>query len=459
MGRAPGNLVIVIFPYLFVYDGLQVDDLQIKPLFEETVKSEAAGIKNVLLKIAKFFRFERDRQIFKWSYLITRIGSKEEWRELKQKLDKLATVLRYDELSDIRKSGQFSNFDYFMFEIPKAQNKVKDFEYYEGVLNGEKGFSFHLTKGEVANPYRYPHNINPLILEKVSARPLFQMFYVLSSQYLSKTEEARLLKAMEWFNRSFSGTGEVDASDAVVQMETALEALLRTTESGIKAQLRTGILSLLGYSKELEKWIDQFWDLRNKLVHGDKEAPSFDYIAPGGNRGHRHLLHMARIVFTRCFDAILKIRSKIFAKDIHEMLISNEMRIKKALEALRRSRKTISGAYQKGAFDYISSLRTDDLSATKSETVTLGKEFLPLVSDDLRRNGKDHIADEVGKILNWHGKNLGDLALLYSEALASYSPFYFSETKQTEKIEDLALRNAAYSFFNFATWRLLTIYD
>lgn len=89
----------------------------------------------------------------------------------------------------------------------------------------------------------------------------------------------------------------------------------------------------------------------------------------------------------------------------------------------------------------------------------MSKNFLPLVLQSLDEKSEPQIVTAVKDVLNWQDEDLGDLAILYSKAQELYGPYYFSDVKQIEKTEELALKNAAYSFFAFATWRLLTIYE
>lgn len=78
MTKQHQNLTIVIFPYLFVQDGLKIDGLDIKPSFQKTVGKERKQVKNQLLQIAQFFRAGRNQQISHWSYLVTKIGTKKQ---------------------------------------------------------------------------------------------------------------------------------------------------------------------------------------------------------------------------------------------------------------------------------------------------------------------------------------------------------------------------------------------
>ena len=102
------------------------------------------------------------------------------------------------------------------------------------------------------------------------------------------------------------------------------------------------------------------------------------------------------------------------------------------------------------------------LSVGKKETKDFGNRFLPLVRNDLvnsQGNSTQHqgLIDMIDNVVSWDGKNFGDLALLYSNLQEHYSFFYFQELELP--VEILSLHNAAYHFFDFASWRLLTFYE
>ena len=46
---------------------------------------------------------------------------------------------------------------------------------------------------------------------------------------------------------------------------------------------------------------------------------------------------MGRKIFARCLDAFLQIRASMYSRDIHEELISNEVRIKEAKNTFKRN--------------------------------------------------------------------------------------------------------------------------
>ena len=321
------NLTIIIFPYLFIHDkdGIEVDDLVIKPSYKENVDKESESVKTELTNVAKFFRHGKNWQITHWSYTIVYLRSKNDRNKVNQALYKFVTVLRFSELRDLRDQAKFAHFNFFVFEIPRL-NAGKEFSHYEGILNGESYFSFYVRKSEVENHFAPSQRIDPLILsrEHIQNGKYVQFMY---SKVLKDKDESKILRAMEWFNRSFSHDGRgVDWSEAILNLHTALEALLRPQEEerGIKAQIKTALLNILGHSDELLHWIDNFWKLRNSIVHGDIEKPQFMYVHPLSKmkKGHRHHITLARQVFVKCVHGILKMRSEFPLIGFEDELIS-----------------------------------------------------------------------------------------------------------------------------------------
>jgi len=475
MKKRTKNLVIIIFPYLFIYEkeGFEIDKLKIKPSYKENVESEKEEVKKHLLNIAKLFRTRIDQPILKYSYTFTEISNLEEWKGLKNALDKFTTILRFSQLSDLKDYGKFDHFNYFVFEIIDEQLRANDeFAYYQGILNGEHPFHFDIIEKEVRDPYIPSAELYPvpfiLTAEGIENNDYFKTFYIDKNFIFKDDEEKKILRAMEWFNRSFSHHGRpVDLSEALLDVHIAFEALLRPEdkEKGVKAQIKTALLNLLGHSEVLMQWYDEFWKLRNSIVHGDIEPESFLYTQPRSKKGHRRHLDLARKIFVECLNTILQIRSSFPLLEIEEELISNAFRINESSKLLKEQKDyDLEKLYKDKAkvFKFISSLRTDDPSASKIQTKEFGELFLPFVKKDLENNEKQGIKQNliktINKILEWQGNNLGDLALLYSKLQESYSSVYFKR-KIDFPIYILALRGAAYNFFNFATWRLLTMFD
>lgn len=374
----------MFFPYFFIYEkeGLQVDGLKLKSFYKENIESEKEEIKKHLLIIVKFFRFGKNKQIFQWSYTFSYVSNFKQWEDLKNKLNKLSTVLRFSQLSDLKEHIRFEHLNYFLFEITGEQAiNNKEFAYYRGILNGESSFNFYLHKGKAYNLYIPQEELYPLMLtlRDIKENDYFKTFYLYKNFILKNNEGEKILRAIEWFNRSYSHYRRgVDLSEAVLNIHTAVEALVRPEEEtrGVKAQIKTALLNIIGYSKNLSLWFDKFWNLRNSIVHGDIKPQSLLYIHPEGTKGHRRHLDIARKIFVKCVNVILKIRSEFPLIGLDEELISNEVRINKAIKILKRHKKgNLEKIYETGILEFVSASRNDDASATKSKTKQLGELF------------------------------------------------------------------------------------
>ncbi len=449
------NLTIVIFPYLFLPKEYNIDGITLKPSFQNIIDQEKHVARKQLLQVAKFFRYAYNKPINAWSYYITHLRNKKDWLILRNKLNRLTTILRYSKLSNPRNNALFSHFDYFVFEINHLHlDDTSEFQYYEGLLNGQNTTEFHILKDSVENPFSFHYEMSPLVLEDIESDKYLQNFYPHIS--FGNKEERRLLRAMEWFNRSFATTHEVDQADAIIHLETAFEALFKTDRDGIKAQVQSGLIQFLGETDELIDWINKFWKLRCAIVHGDSELEPFLFKHKKGSKGHRHHVEMGRKIFTRCLDAFFQIRASTYSSDIHEELISNEVRITEAKKILQKK----SGNNLKEAFRLISGLRQDDTSFSKKDTIAFGKMFLPFVIKDLKSENKNDIVTAIENIFKWSGSKFGDLALSYNEAFTKYQDFYSSNSYSASiSLETSFLRSTGYTFLKFAVWRLLTFFD
>lgn len=458
------NLAVVIFPYLFIHneEGIDFDGIILKPSYTKVIDNEKRKIKEQVLRIASIFKFGVNKQVNQWSYFTFYINSNDQWKQIEQKLNKFVNLLKFSELKDLKDHAKFDQFNYFLFEITRFNLNQKENYFYNGILNGESSYSFHFRDQIIENPYIPTSSTYPIIFSKdqLSNNSYFHSFYGFSKQLFHGGEEKKILKSIEWFNRSFSHYSRgVDLSEAIINMQTALEALLRPTgeDRSVKAELQTSISNLLGHSVELSRWINSYWKLRNSIVHGDADVESFMYIHELSKRkkGHKHHLHYARKVYVKCLDAILKLRSSFPMVGFEDELLSNEVKLDRALLAIGGKKKiSIEKLYKTGVFGTISSLRNDDVSSGREDTKRLGEKLLPLLRENIE---DENIRKKIDEILKWGSKDLGDLAVKYSELETSFSPFYFGVSPT--KIEVLSLYGAVYNFLGYATWRLLTFYD
>ncbi|HHT9104400.1 MAG TPA: hypothetical protein ACFYD7_00840 [Candidatus Wujingus californicus] len=442
--------VIIIFPYLFIAKETSFDKVVIKPYDANLIDKEEQTIKQQLFKIASFFRIN-GMLVQKWSYCVTYPSNKKSCDTLKSSLNKFATIIRYSQLSDPHNDARFSNFDYFIFPLSKFNlGTASNFNYYKGVLNGEYTIGFTTMKNDIKNPFSFYYNISPLTVDNLDDNKYLQNFY---SNRIKEKEAKRLLKAMEWFNRSFATIYELDYADAVVHLVTAFEALFKVEdERNNKAQVKSGLIQFLGESPELTDWANKFYKLRNDIVHGDTELSPFWFTPSRGIKAHRHHLALARKIFSRCLEALLNLRASSLTSDIHEELISNEIRFKEAKKILVANAKS----RLQFAFRSISEIKHDDFSMTKKQTEELGKLFLPYLLEDLRNENRQNAIAALDGILNWSGSDYSELALLYVKGSDKYDIFYFDNSVAVPNAQSQFLREAGYNFLRCAMDRLLT---
>jgi|GEM_PF-3192250 len=469
---------IIIFPYLFIREeeGLEVDELKIKSSHKENISKEEERAKNHLLNIVKLLKSVGKEGIPTFSYSFTKISNINELENLKEKLNKLANILRFSQLKNLKERASFEHFNYFIFLTFTEKN------YYIGFLNGESRFEFYIIDGKpyVEGKLYNIYNIDTLVLsaKQIKEDPYFKIFYTHKDSHLKDNEKKKILRAIEWFNRSYSHYGRgVDLSESVLNIHTAIEALLRPEyeERGVKAQIKTALLNILGHSKELEEWFYKFWKLRNSIVHGDVKLEPFFYIHTKAKKGHRHHLYIARKIFVSCLDTILRIRLYFpyVMPELEKELIPNEYRINRSIEILKNQKEyDLKNLCQTEVLQLILDLTMDDLSASKSQTKEFGKLFLPFVKKDLEENENQEILEEnenqeinqvliekIDKILEWRGNEFTELATLYSELKRDYRRFANESERLNLPTWIQDFRKATLKFLEFATWRLLTIYD
>jgi len=447
-----GNLTIFIFPYLFISKELEFDGFKLKPSFTSIVQSESFRLQGHLGRIARSFRLPETSSVNQYSYGRVTIHNPEEWHRLKGALDRLSTVLRYQELSDERKGAIFSNFDYAVVEVSKPMSKGGR-DYYNCVLNGQNSL-----------PIRYPitkfcpnHHVRPYVLDVDNREKISTSLLSMRSVYVLKSEEARVIRSLEWFNNSFKLDPEIDNYERYINVSIAFESLFNTTSKGDNlSNLEVGISTLLGRTPELIEWVKNFYDNRSLIVHGE-EKPSLSYQDRRATESHLSHLLFARKVFVRCIQGILMVREGIYSADLHRELISNERRIKDILSRVRAKKKTAKWLYKVGTLDIIDSLSNKDMTGSDTDIVLIGKELLPLIRPEISKNKRVDLLKLLDEIVNFSDPDLTKLALIYGDFGSDFSSFYFdNKSIGVKDLYTLALKGAIYHFSGYVTWKLLT---
>lgn len=447
MSKFKGNLTIFIFPYLFIDKELQLDGYTLKPSYTTTIQNESNRLKGHLTKIAKSFCLKERDSINQYTYGFTTIHNKDEWINLKNFLNTISTLLRFQELTESR-GANFSNFDYVVFEISRPMSGKK-FDYYEGAFNGINSFSVHYPRTKFCPNFE----IRPYILQTEAENKVFNHLFNLRNVYYSKEEGDRYLRALDWFNQSYKSDLEVDELERFISISIAFEALFNSPTESVQSTLSANITTLLGKTPEMENWIKDFYDRRSRIVHGE-EKPSTLYRGKGTNEYHMDHLSFSRKVFIRCLSAIFLTREKVYTKDLHNDLISNERRIKEVLSNLN-SKLDIKKLYGLKVFDTIDALNQKDATGKMSDVLKIADKIMPLTFKVLNKRKHKELISQLTSLVVSDKENVADLAVKYSEFHVAFSPIYFEDKSLNARdIHKLAFKGAIYNFTSYVSWKL-----
>lgn len=466
----------VAFPYA-VLDStaeLVIEEVPLKAACERNLAAEDKQTRDALMTARKCFSQHRVQQapVQYWTYSLLTVTDGLKSKDQLDRLNRIANILRFVYLSGEPNGTEFENFNYWIFPLDAGLVVDSEYIYVEGLLNGLVPCGFDIKNGVASNPFLPPEYLSPQPI-RVQELEENQFFSSLcrnhNSLFFEPEARQKVIRAIEWFNRSFSHTGRgVDASEAILNMHTALEALLKPLQDdkgSVKAEVRTGLMTLLGQRRAVSDWFDSFFSLRNSLVHGDVNPKSFLYVhklsqSKVGNWPH---LALAREVFLECLRLILHSAQERPLHGFEEKLRPNEDRINEAIKSLKQAKRGKVGWAEiaRGPLlTPIRGLRTDDLTSPKGKAIELGGLLLPHVRDELTSATEGEptpLAIElIDRILVLKESPPRTIAPVYSQLERAFQQFYFSQ-KQTP--DSRSLRAAARGFISYASWRLLTFRD
>lgn len=204
----------------------------------------------------------------------------------------------------------------------------------------------------------------------------------------------------------------------------------------------------------LDCWFNQFWELRNNIVHGGTHKSSFLFKAKDAE-AHLHHLYIARKVFKDCFNAIIETRRKGHPQFIHEELIPNEDRMKDAMKLIEKARGSLKNAFKNGALKKIADLRKYDTAPPITTTLRFGRCFFEFVLNQLDESeaNQNHLATIIREIMNCKVKNKDVLLTLFQQAL-DISPWHFINKYSDADKERIKMGHAlrAFSEYMFHRW-------
>ena len=124
------------------------------------------------------------------------------------------------------------------------------------------------------------------------------------SREITDDEKERILVSMDWYNQTFQEHPIRDRRGKIVDIATALEALLDSPRENITGALRSAVQALIGESRELSNGVARFNDMRSTIIHQGK-ADSILYKHPESVNEHLVLLISARMVFLWCIQTMM----------------------------------------------------------------------------------------------------------------------------------------------------------
>lgn len=143
---------------------------------------------------------------------------------------------------------------------------------------------------------------------------LFKGFEIVFGKGYPADDRRRLARSLEWFRMAQTDAPEVSSNNKVVMLATAIECLLAVPKETENKQLAIAewMDDNCTYSDSLKKlwtgssgkehsaighWARSFYDLRNSIVHGEKERT---LIVETPDRRKLNHLHIASLVFWEC---------------------------------------------------------------------------------------------------------------------------------------------------------------
>ncbi len=453
---------IIIFPYFFIQEKVNIGNLEIKPGIDNYISLENQDIQTTLSILPKCFHEDNRKPIKFFSYVINNIVGKESQERHTNILKEFSMIMRFNLLSDHEPNNYYSHFDYYIFDNPVEQLKSNaEYKQISCSHNGETLKKFFLENQTIIQPYIPSQPHRPIMMLNIHDVEMFDAFYLFRDHFFKEKEAKRILKAIEWYTRSYHQPAGTDLCNSIINMESAFEALLKVegTRFEINTYVKCGICNILGETEELKAWVDNFWKLRNAIVHGDIELPSFLYTPPGGTTGYLHHLYLARLIFKKCVESILKLRQTVYTADIHSTLVSNQIRMKKALRLLHKAKGNLNRAITNRALDVIEELREYDLSASIRESLHFGDIFYRLVlrTLDQTESQQQNLATLLTMVINrskTDKKKFEKLESLYWE-IHRISPWHFIDKTKPGNANLIKLGNALEAFNNYMYWRWL----
>lgn len=447
---------IIIFPYLDISKKSSIQNFTIKN--SSCVTEESKEDQSILRALISVFRDFDNNAFLQWSYIIQDEVDSNSYSKLIKFCKEISTVLRYIRISEDVETQRsvkdsFGQFNFFSFALQRDFTK-EGYYTVAGFLNGIKKNNFHFTNGKVSERSRYRSTYRiqtkeiPNVEQHLLSKPMYKILF--TKDRIDVEERNQIISSLEWFNRSFINREEVDESEAILNMYSAFEALLKNKadrDVGVKAQVLNSLSSILGHSDWLSRWVGSFWSLRNALVHGDYTIPSFNYAPEKNKKEYIYHLNVARKIFVRVIKILIDIRVSHHTRDIHNLLQSNEIRVEKAKKILLKKEKMTPEEFNE-AIGFVSNIQTNEVSSMDNRgVVDFGTVFLPAIVEKLTLAA--HIKKQIDDILETN--ELTEMPEKYLNLFEDYyKEFYEDKLHQKLDLDQKILASALQNFLQYA---------
>jgi len=248
-----------------------------------------------------------------------------------------------------------------------------------------------------------------------------------------------LLRAMSWYNRSFSQFESEEQK--IIHLAVAFEVLFHQKYSrGVREEIKAHLRGLFGEARRLADWVDQFYDERSRIVHegfaarlrfavGDTRPDDQQLIMDSLASYGRRILRMC--IFTILQATLLAQEARLNAWFTHDQERLQEIckQLKDdAVPAEQRLRSTIDLVYDLGEvwvhYLHQESIELKTVHAAGRKLAQLHMEAYPEMESAIRQQ-LEHIANmELDPPLDlvWAYR---DLSALLSKQFGTYKGQYW----------------------------------
>ena len=170
-----------------------------------------------------------------------------------------------------------------------------------------------------------------------------------SSQNNQQLGNQNLVASLYWYNKACKMSEHLEEKSAIIYFATAFEAFYNINNRFKKESLGYAVQRYLGDNSRLRKWINDFYEARNMIVHGSYIGRDELKAIKGTNYVHSIV---AKRVFQECIlrqlhitDGLEYVRSEMNASYeyiVNDLLTLNEDKFNKLKERKKFSYMTIS---------------------------------------------------------------------------------------------------------------------